>query len=57
MDQVKKISHQKFTALFKNNRLDYEKFKTIVTKKETTYISKISELKDKKKDMDVCQIR
>lgn len=54
LDEVITIDHNKLWEKLKTNKLDYEEFKGLVSKKDTLYISRTSNLKEDEMDLDVC---
>jgi hypothetical protein len=54
LDEVITIDYNKLWEKLKTNKLDYEEFKWLVSKKDTLYISRTSNLKEDEMDLDVC---
>ena len=54
LDDVMAIDYNKLWEKFKTNKLDYTEFKELVSKKDTLYISRTSDLKENEMDIDVC---
>ena len=53
LDGVLAIDYNRLWKEFKEWELEYEDYKELVTKKDTTYVSRTSDLKEEELDMDV----
>ena len=54
LDEVLGIDYHKVWERIKNNVLNYNELEWLVTKKDTFYISRVSDLKENEMDLDVC---
>jgi hypothetical protein len=53
LEEVKDIDRYKLGKKFKENSLDYEEFKEFVGKKETLFVSRVSDLKEDEMGLEV----
>ena len=56
LDDVISIDYHKVWEKIKSNILNYEEFKSLISKKDTLYISRTSDLKEDEMDVDVCSL-
>jgi len=56
LEEVMAVDYNKLWKKFQTNELDYLEFKDLVSKKETLYISRTSDLKEDEMDLEVCGI-